>query len=158
VSGVQERDIKGTYMRSLLTILPVVIVLVTLLFTVIRHIGRVWLEYRVKLELLRKLERHPEVLGSFKELQTVVEGNSSEPEVESWVDFRITGVILAVIGAIFVVMYAMAGHGRWAVGAYWGGVICIALGFLMVVVGLVLHHLTHIAPQRGVPDDKPQHR
>lgn len=134
-------------MRSFITTIPVLIVVVTLLYTVIRHIGRVWLDHRVKMDLLDKLESRPELLRSFSDLQELLEGGASDPEQTFQFDFMLTGMILAAIGIVCVVLYATVGSGRWAVGAYWGGVICVALGFLMTIVGLLLRFLTR--PRNG---------
>ncbi len=145
-------------MRSLITTIPLLIVVVTLLYTLIRHIGRVWLEHRVKMELLNRLEERPELLRSFDDLKDLVEGGTSDPENSFQLDFTMTGVILAVIGILCVVLYATVGSGRWAVGAYWGGVVCVVLGFLMALVGWLLHFITR--PRNGavLPNDEPRRR
>ncbi len=145
-------------MRSFLLMLPVIIVLVTLIYSVVRHIGRLWLDHRVKMALLEKLERKPELLHSYEDLQSFVEGSSADQESTESVDFALTGLLLAVIGVICVVLYATVGQGRWAVGAYWGGVACVALGFLLAILGVVVRFLTRTPIGHPFGKNEPRRR
>ncbi len=129
-------------MDDLVRMLPLVVAVGALIYLVVRNLGRVWLDHRVKLALLEKLEQKPELLNSFQELQTLLDGSSSDPEVEQRQDLTLTGVMLAVLGAACVVLYASVGRGVWAVGAYWGGVICVVLGFILALIGLLIRFLT----------------
>ena len=56
-------------------------------------------------------------------------------------DLTLTGVSLTVIGVIFVLVNGVLGKSEWAVGAYFGGVACIVLGFVLCSVGLLVRFL-----------------
>ena len=129
-------------MMILAKILPLVIVLITLAYIVVRSIGHVWLEHRVKLLLLEKLERKPELLRSLNELEELTDSSSSESGGEAKLDFSLTGLFLAVIGTGCVVLYSTVGVGQWAAGVYWGGLVCVLLGFLLVLLGAMLRFLS----------------
>jgi len=135
-------------MYATIIIMPLVIVLLLLTYGVIRSIVRLWLDHRVKVALLERIEKHPELVHSDEELQDLIDGNSSSPE-EPKLDYVLTGVILAVIGLAFVLFNGMVGRSMWATGAYFGGVTCVAIGFILVVVGLVLRFLSQrsLAPR-----------
>jgi hypothetical protein len=138
--------------------LPILIVLIMLIYMVARAIGRVWVQHRAKLMLLKKIERKPELLRSFDELEELLEGNTSDPEAVQLFDFTITGVILAIIGIAFVVGYATIGSGRWAVGAYWGGVVCVALGLILALVGIFIRFLNKAPREKQFHGQTANHR
>ncbi len=129
-------------MTPLLIIIPSLIVFITLGYLIGHSIGRVWLNHRVKIALLEKLENKPELLKSFQELQQLLDGAASDPDAENRQDLSLTGIILAVIGVACVVLYTTIASGRWAVGAYWGGVACVAIGFLLSLLGLLIRFLS----------------
>jgi len=135
-------------MNAVVMTLPLLIVIVTLIYTVIRSIGRVWLEHRVRMALLEKLENRPELIKSFNELHGLLDTNSSEEERTNRQDYLLTGVMLAVLGVVCVILYSTIGGGRWAVGAYWGGVACVVLGFLLALLGLLLRFLARLPSER----------
>ena len=129
-------------MMILAKTLPLLIVLVALAYLVIRSIGHVWLEHRVKLLLLEKLGRKPELLRSLDELEELMEPSSSENGGRPKLDFSLMGLFLALIGTGCVVLYSTVGAGQWAVGVYWGGLVCVVLAFLLVLLGAMLRFLS----------------
>lgn len=136
-------------MKSIVMTLPLLIVIVTLIYTVIRSIGQVWLEHRVRMALLERLEGKPELLRSFNELHDLLEPNLDEKRPGKRQDFLLTGIVLTLMGLLCVILYSTVGHGNWAVGAYWGGVACVVLGFLLALLGLLLRFLSRF------PSDQP---
>jgi hypothetical protein len=128
--------------------IPLILVLVALVVVVVRNLMHAWLDHRVKLALLDKLESRPELLRSFDELQELLDDSPRE-EDHSRQDFIITGVVLAVMGLLFVIRYGTYGAGRLAVGAYVGGVACVAIGFILAIVGLLTRFLakTPVGPR-----------
>lgn len=128
--------------------LPLLIVVLTLFYTVIRNIGRVWLQHRVRMALLEKLEDRPELLNSFHELQDILDPSISDNVNGPRLDYLLTGVVLALLGLISVILYSTVGSGRWAEGAYWGGVACVVLGFLLALLGLLLRFLARSPAER----------
>lgn len=128
-----------TWYTFVITI-PLILVLVALVISIIRKISHAWLDHRVKLALLDKLESRPELLRSFDDLQALMDDTPREDERPRQ-DFILTGVILAAIGLLFVIRYGTYGTGRMAVGAYFGGVACVAIGFILAIVGILVHFL-----------------
>ncbi len=98
---------------------------------------RVWINHRVKVALLERLENKPELLYSFDELQELLDDRPPPVARKSKTDLTLTGVFLALIGLVFVLIYASIGRSQWAVGAYFGGVGCVVIGFLLTTIGLV---------------------
>ncbi len=118
--------------------MPLVFAIGYFIYIIARHIGRAWVDHRVRMVLLERLEARPELMD---EVQDVIARENSKVR-EKGQDPVLTGVILALIGVFCVVAYAIAGGGLWAVGAYWGGVACVALGFILALLGLLIRFLT----------------
>lgn len=126
--------------------IPMILVVVALIVSIVRNISRAWLDHRVKLALLNKLESRPELLRSFDDLQALMDDSPGEDEGPRQ-DFIVTGVLLAVMGLLFVIRYGTYGAGRLAVGAYVGGVACVAIGFILAIVGILVRFLSRTPVQ-----------
>jgi hypothetical protein len=128
-------------MSSVLIMLVLVLVLATVLTGVLRSVIRTWLDYRLRLALLNKLE-HTSLTGRSPEevervLQTAIPGIDPTPKQ----DYAITGTILAFIGlGLFLTGNALR-VGSLAMGTYYGGAACILLGGLLLSAGLVVRFL-----------------
>ncbi len=136
---------------TILVALPIIFVLVLLVHTITRSIGRVWLDHRVKLALLEKLEKNPNLVTSFDDLQDLLDSTDNPEQAGQRQDILVTGVILAVCGAACALYFGNLGRGQTAVGAYIGGVACVVLGFLLTLVGLVTRYLSRPPSERGNP-------
>lgn len=121
-------------------IIPLLIVLITMGASIVRTIARAWLDHHVKLALLDRLERKPELLKSFDELRELLDTTPREEDGEGRIDFLLTGAMLAGIGLVCALLGALF-SGRQAVGVYIGGVICAVLGFVLAMVGLAIRYL-----------------
>lgn len=131
-------------MRVYLLIIPLALALIYLIWVVFRSIFHSWLEYRIRLALLERAERHPDllVLLDAPSSETSAESHISEKNnTRSQIDLTITGVSLTVIGLFFVVFNGILGRSQWAVGAYFGGIACVVIGFLLATVGILLRFL-----------------
>lgn len=137
-----------SYLSYLIT-LPLLLVIVGLISTIVRTMGRLWLDHRVKLALLEKLEKKPELLTSFEELQELLDNSDVLEPPKRQADLLLTGILLALAGAICAVIFANVGRGQTAVGAYIGGVACVALGFLLTVAGLIVRIMARPPRLRG---------
>ena len=124
-------------MRTYILIIPLVAAAITLTYIILREMARVWLDHRVKMALLERLEHKPELLYSFQELQELLDDSPLPVEQKNKTDLTMTGVFLALIGLISVILYGLIGRSQWAVGAYFGGVACVVIGFLLTTIGLV---------------------
>ncbi|MCC6143424.1 MAG: hypothetical protein IT368_06430 [Candidatus Hydrogenedentes bacterium] len=135
-------------MYPVIIMLPFIIVVVALSVTVIRKITAVWIEHRVKMALLEKVEHNPELIQSFNELQELLTTPAEPEETANRQDLALTGVLLSLIGGVTVVIALLAGSGRYAVGAYFGGVACVVLGFVLCLTGLLLRYLSRPPVER----------
>ncbi len=124
-------------MRNYILVIPLVAAAITLAYIVLREMTRVWLDHRVKMALLERLEHKPELIYSFKELQELLDDTPPPVKRRHKTDLLLVGVFLAVIGLISVIIYSVIGRSQWAVGAYFGGVACVVIGFLLTALGLV---------------------
>ncbi len=124
-------------MRNYILVIPLVAASITLAYIILREMMRVWLDHRVKMALLERLEHKPELLYSFKELQELLDDTPVPVTRKHKTDPTLTGVFLALIGLISVIVYSLIGRSQWAVGAYFGGVACVVIGFLLTTIGLV---------------------
>lgn len=129
-------------MRSLLITVPLLALLILLVYWAIRSVFRLWFRHRVKMAILDRIERKPDLLRSLDAIPEFLDANSSAPDETSPMNVTLTGVILALIGITCSIIYAAIGGGRWAVGAYWGGVACVVLGFIIALFGLVAQYLS----------------
>lgn len=125
---------------QIVIVLPLVAVLIAMTATIVRNIARAWLDHHVKLELLDRLERKPQLLKSFDELQDLLNTSPREEDDTGRMDFLLTGAALAGIGLVCAVLGGLF-SGRQAVGVYIGGVICAVLGFILAMVGLAMRFL-----------------
>lgn len=139
-------------LRMLLLMLPFLLVVFTILFALMRSIGQVWVRHRVQMTLLEHLEKRPELMEEFQEIQELT-AQAHDPEPSAWKpDYILTGVILAVLGMICAVVCAAVGGSLTATAAYFGGVMCVCLGFILAMVGLLVRYLSHNAV-KGLHDD-----
>jgi hypothetical protein len=121
--------------------LPFLLALAAFLYVVFRSLIRAWIDHRVRMALLEKVEHKPELLRAFEELEAAAEPVEDDRERPAKTDLTLTGVSLTVIGVIFVLVNGVLGKSEWAVGAYFGGVACIVLGFVLCSVGLLVRFL-----------------
>ncbi len=136
-------------MRTYILAIPLVAAAITLGYIILREMTRVWLDHRVKMALLERLEHKPDLLYSFQEVQELLDDSPPPVERNRKIDITQTGVFLALIGLISVILYGVAGRSQWAVGAYFGGVACVVIGFLLTTIGLVIRILRR-------PPNKPE--
>ena len=129
-------------MNQFYIILPLIVVLATVTYGIVRALGRIWLDHRIRLALLDKLQEKPELLESYTELQRIMangaEGRSGKPHQ----DYALTGILLAIIGIVCAVAGQSKDAGRLAVGLYAGGWICIVLGVILTLAGIFIRRLT----------------
>src|SRR5690606_33555477 len=95
---------------TVLVALPLLIVLVLLVNTITRSIGRLWLDHRVKLALLEKLEKNPGLINSFDELQLLLDSTDTTEQRNNGQDILVTGVVLAVCGAACAIYFGNLGR------------------------------------------------
>ncbi len=127
-------------MNPILAMLAFAAVLAALLYGIVRFLGRIWLEHRVRLALLEKIDKRPELVESVQGLMDLMA--PSEPVwSETRQDYAVTGVLLGLIGGACCVAGWMLHSGKLAVGIYAGGWVCVFLGFLLFLFGLFVRRL-----------------
>lgn len=139
-------------MRITILIVPFLVALAVFLYVVFRSLIRAWIDHRVRMALLEKVEHRPELLRAFEDLEQHPEPAPADEKQGPKADLTLTGVSLTVIGVIFVLVNGLLGKSQWAVGAYFGGVACIVLGFVLCSVGLLVRFLEH-SPVRREKDE-----
>ncbi len=122
--------------------LPLLFVVITIFYLSLKAIGRVWINYRVRVALLERLEESPDLVEKVPQIRELFESEHDEISESFPVDFVATGVFLVIFGLICVIFDFLLGTGQIAVGAYWGGVICSGLGFIITLLGLFLRFLS----------------
>jgi hypothetical protein len=95
---------------------------------------RRWIDYRVKLRLLASLEQNPDLLQHFPFLSEEMEQTGTPQGIASRVAAGIALMIWGITGTLIAQAFFA---GRYATGAYLGGVICLVLGFLWLMGGLL---------------------
>ncbi|NLN93164.1 MAG: hypothetical protein GX130_07655 [Candidatus Hydrogenedens sp.] len=128
-------------MRIYLLAIPLVAAVATLVYLTLREMARAWLHHRLRMLLLEWAEKKPGFSISYEELSELLEEIPAPSIQTPKTDITVTGLYLAMIGLFFVVVYALIGKSQWAVGAYFGGVACVVIGFILTTVGFILRFL-----------------
>lgn len=140
-------------MVEFLLTIPLFLALVALILGVLRSIVNAWFHHRLRLELLRKLEKHPELVHSPEDVSDLHRRLTTLPAASEPHDYVLTGVFLCTIGAACVIAGRIWRIGQIAAGVYWGGMGCILIGFVLALVGFLLRTAARQAmakePDRG---------
>lgn len=131
-------------METILILAPLLGGIIALGYTIAANLLRVWLKHRVKLALLEKLQHDPAHTESLEELQALIEENTAGSERAARVDYRIMGLALAAMGMPALLAAWLVGEPEWMTGAYFGGAICVAVGFILALLGAVLRYLERV--------------
>ena len=123
-------------MRVSLMTIPMILAIVALLYVVFRSLLRTWIEHRVRMTILERAEQNPEMLKLVEESQSS-RNIPTHGQHRPGADPAITGLILGLMGFVFVLINGLLGRTQWAVGAYFGGVACVVVGFVLAAVGLL---------------------
>lgn len=119
--------------------------IIALGYTVVANLLRVWLNHRVRLALLEAAEPRP---GHAGEVDSLVRGAAPVAGRPPLVDHVTLGVTLAVLGSASALLAWFLGGRSWMAGAFLGGVACIALGFLLTLLGLLMRYLSRLSVDR----------
>jgi hypothetical protein len=128
--------------ETLAIALPLLIVLGTILYLVLRNLVRVWLDHRVRMGLLEKLEHRPELMAELPDLKEILEGPARQQEERRRQSYIWTGIFLALIGSSCALFAHLWLSGGYASGLYFGGVVCVPLGFVLTLLGLAMKLLS----------------
>ena len=129
-------------MESFLLLIPLVLVLVTLLYSVLYAILRAWLDYRMRMALLDKLDHNPGLLEASVDLQSVIAQQTSPSSSRPRQDFALTGLMIVAIGIGCILFGRLLRVGDVAVGTYLGGFVCLLVGIVLALLGAVVKVLS----------------
>ncbi len=131
-------------METFLILAPLLAGIIALGYIIAANLLRVWLKHRLKLALLEKLQHDPSHRESLDELQALLDESASATEGAVRVDYRVLGVTLAAMGMLSLLAAWLFGEPEWMTGLYFGGVICLAVGFILALLGLVVRYLERL--------------
>ena len=114
---------------------------------------RIWLEHRVKLAFLEKLEKNPGALPPFQDVRTVMSASADSNSSQARQDYTLTGLLVAAMGLVCAIYGKTLGIGDIAVGSYVGGILCFGLGIALALAGLLLRSMVKPATDRDKPEE-----
>lgn len=131
-------------METFLILAPLLAGIIALGYIIAANLLRVWLKHRLKLALLEKLQHDPSHRESLDELQALLDESASGTEQAVRVDYRVLGVTLAALGMLSLLAAWLFGEPEWMTGLYFGGVICLAVGVILALLGLVVRYVERL--------------
>jgi len=143
--------------NPILLLLPWFLVGALVLYALTRAIGVIWIKYRVRMAVLKRLESEPDLLASPKRMETAVSEASARYKAYSRQDYVLTGLLLALMGLCSIGLSLELKSGSFAVGAYIGGFVCAILGSAMALLTIFFRWATRPRfqdyPLDGAPKD-----
>ena len=137
-------------MNTLLIVAPVLVGMLILLYIILANVLRLWLDHRVKMALLEKLRRDPEAPGTMEEIQALLDADKEDAPQKGSVDYVIVGTILVVLGFCSAGGAYLLGQGQASVGVYLGGVACVSVGAILILLGLLIRYLTRLPMHKNM--------
>lgn len=137
-------------MNTLLIVAPVLVGMLILLYIILANVLRLWLDHRVKMVLLEKLRRDPDAPGTMEEIQSLLDADETDAPRKSPVDYVIVGTILAALGLGTAGTAYLLGQGQASVGVYFGGVACVTVGAILILLGLLIRYLTRLPVHKNM--------
>jgi len=137
-------------LNTVYIVAPLLMGIILLLYTIFANLLRVWLDHRVKLALLEKLQKDPGAPASLEELAALLDDRSEESAGRDQVDYAVVGFVLAGIGVASALAGYLWGHGPASAGIYFGGVACVAVGAILILLGLLLRYLERLPIDPGM--------
>ncbi|MBL7645823.1 MAG: hypothetical protein JNK74_06485 [Candidatus Hydrogenedentes bacterium] len=134
-------------METFFILAPLLVGIIALGYVIAANLLRVWLKHRLKLALLEKLQHDPSHGETLEELQALLDESASTTGGSVRVDYRILGVTLAALGLLSLLAAWLFGEPEWMTGLYFGGVICLAAGFILALLGLVVRYVERIVAE-----------
>lgn len=146
-----SRPVNKTGARLLNTLWIILLLtagIIALAYTVVANLLRVWLDHRVRLALLEAAEPGAGHSRAASEVESLVRGAAPVAGRPPLVDHVTLGVTLAVIGSASALLAWFLGGRSWMAGAFLGGVACVAVGFLLTLLGLLMRYLSRLPVDR----------
>ena len=134
-------------METFLILAPLLAGIIALGYIIAANLLRVWLKHRLKLALLEKLQHDPSHRESLDELQALLDERGVGTGVANRVDYRVLGVTLTALGLVSLLVAWLFGEPEWMTGLYFGGVICLAAGINLALLGLVVWYVERLVSE-----------
>ena len=122
-------------------LLPLLFLLGAMGYLLLRNGVRVWVDHRVKQQILEKFEHDPDLLDSFDDLNGYLDGWEKETQVPPLFDPLLIGLIMAALGMSGCLLAWTYGYGKVATSAFIGGVLTVVFGFVLTLVGIAIRYL-----------------
>ncbi|NUM55066.1 MAG: hypothetical protein HUU46_15580 [Candidatus Hydrogenedentes bacterium] len=136
-------------METLFLLIPLLLILVTLAYGVAQVLIRAWLDYRVRIAFLEKLEKNPALLGPQADVTAVMSNLTTTSIPYQRQNYSVTGLVLSAIGVACFVGGRLMRSGELAVGIYLGGVFCVVLGLVIALFGLIIRLMSRPSARPG---------
>lgn len=133
-------------MKTLLIVAPLLAGIIILLYTIFANLLRVWMAHRIKMALLDRLQQAPGSLASPDDIQALLDDEGDGPD--NRVDYVVVGTVLAAIGLCTALGGYFWGQGSASAGLYFGGVVCVAVGAILVLLGVLVRYLARLPVDR----------
>lgn len=131
-------------MNTILIVAPLLAGIIMLLYTILANLARVWMDHRIKLALLDRMQQKTGGPDSLEELKALLDGEPELAHGKTQVNYVVTGALLAAIGLCTAFGGYVWGHGQSSAGVYFGGVACVSVGAILVLLGLLLRYLARL--------------
>ena len=120
--------------------LMVLIFVFTVGYAILRRLMDLLIEHKVRLRVLEEMDRTAGQQPVREEVvdEVLTQVNASAP-VSVRQDYRITGLLLGVMGVFSAVCGRTLGTGTLAVGLFTGGEILVGLGFIISLLAMAIH-------------------
>lgn len=131
-------------MNTLLIIAPLLAGIIALVYTIASNLVRVWVRHRLAMALLEKLQHEPDHAETLESLERLALPPNPGEAGAPWVDHRTTGLVLAASGLATVLAAGLLGDPTWKAGLSIGGVICLAVGAILALLGFVTRYVERL--------------
>tara|TARA_R110001592_G_scaffold284589_1_gene552915 strand:- start:679 stop:972 length:294 start_codon:yes stop_codon:yes gene_type:complete len=94
--------------------------------------------------MLERLQRDPDRPKTTEQLHALVDEPYEGAEQKTPVDYVIVGGALAIVGFGTALVSYVWGQGQTSVGIYFGGVACVAVGAILILLGFLIRYLSRL--------------
>ena len=137
-------------MKTLFVVVPLLVGMLILLYTIVANLLRIWLAHNVKMALLERLQHGDEEQATPEEIQALLELSPEDKDYSQKLDYIVVGTVLLLIGVVSALAGYLWGQGSTSAAVYFGGVVCGVVGAILILLGLLIRYLTRL-PIAGNP-------
>lgn len=142
--SIGEETRRMATLNTFLIIAPLLAGIIALVYTIASNLVRVWVRHRLAMALLEKLQHEPDHAETLESLERLALPPKPGEAGAPWVDHRTTGLVLAASGLGTVLAAGILGDPTWKSGLSIGGVICLATGAILALLGFVTRYVERL--------------